>query len=123
MSTRPMARLMHCVAVPSSRTTPISPRWSPARGGKSAALKAICAPPVKSGEILFEGARIDGLSVRSSCERHRLRDEQRLIFASMSVMDNLVWRLHAPATQQWSGYPGRYRDSAELFPAAGETEA
>jgi len=64
----------------------------PHGGGKSAALKAICGLlPVKSGEILFEGSRIDGLSVEKLVARGIVYvDEQRLIFASMSVMDNLV---------------------------------
>ena len=64
----------------------------PHGAGKSAALKAICGLlPITSGEIVFEGARIDGLSVEALVGRGIVYvDEQRLIFASMSVMDNLL---------------------------------
>jgi branched-chain amino acid transport system ATP-binding protein len=64
----------------------------PHGGGKSASLKAICGLlPISSGEIHFEGARIDGLSVEKLVARGIVYvDEQRLIFASMSVMDNLL---------------------------------
>ncbi len=64
----------------------------PHGGGKSASLKAICGLlPVTSGEILFEGSRINGLPVEKLVSRGiAYVDEQRLIFASMSVMDNLI---------------------------------
>jgi len=64
----------------------------PHGSGKSATLKAICGLlPVRSGEILFEGARIDGLPVEHLVRKGIVYvDEQRLIFASMSVMDNLL---------------------------------
>ena len=69
----------------------------PHGGGKSAALKAICGLlPVRSGEILFEGTRINGLSVERLVGKGIVYvDEQRLIFASMSVMDNLVLGAYA----------------------------
>jgi branched-chain amino acid transport system ATP-binding protein len=69
----------------------------PHGGGKSAALKAICGLlPVRSGEILFEGSRINGSSVEQLVGKGIVYvDEQRLIFASMSVMDNLVLGAYA----------------------------
>ncbi len=64
----------------------------PHGGGKSAALKAICGLlPVSSGDILFEGERVNGLPVEKLASKGiAYVDERRLIFASMSVMDNLL---------------------------------
>lgn len=74
------------------RRAEIAALVGPHGGGKSAALKAICGLlPVRAGDILFEGARINGLSVERLVGKGIVYvDEQRLIFASMSVMDNLV---------------------------------
>lgn len=64
----------------------------PHGGGKSAALKTICGLlPASAGDILFEGERINGLPVEKLAARGIVYvDERRLIFASMSVMDNLL---------------------------------
>lgn len=64
----------------------------PHGGGKSAALKTICGLlPATAGDILFEGERISGLPVEKLAARGIVYvDERRLIFASMSVMDNLL---------------------------------
>jgi len=74
------------------RRAEIAALVGPHGGGKSAALKAICGLlPVRSGEILFEGRRTDGLSVEQLVSMGiAYVDEQRLLFASMSVMDNLM---------------------------------
>ncbi len=64
----------------------------PHGGGKSAALKTVCGLlPTTRGDILFEGERINGLPVERLASRGIVYvDERRLIFASMSVMDNLL---------------------------------
>jgi branched-chain amino acid transport system ATP-binding protein len=74
------------------RRAEIAALVGPHGGGKSAALKAICGLlPISSGEIRFEGSRIDGLTVEKLVSLGIVYvDEQRLIFASMSVMDNLL---------------------------------
>jgi branched-chain amino acid transport system ATP-binding protein len=97
----------------------------PHGGGKSAALKAICGLlPVRSGDILFEGSRINGSSVERLVGKGIVYvDEQRLIFASMSVMDNLV--LGAYARRRRTG-ANAIRDDIEtvltLFPILRERQ-
>lgn len=97
----------------------------PHGGGKSAALKAICGLlPVTSGEVWFEGCRVDGLSVEALVGRGIVYvDEQRLIFASMSVMDNLL--LGAYARRRRNG-GNAIRDDVEtvmnLFPILRERQ-
>lgn len=97
----------------------------PHGGGKSAALKAICGLlPVRSGEILFEGSRINGLPVEKLVGRGIVYvDEQRLLFASMSVRDNLV--LGAYSRRHRHG-TGAIRDDIEtvftLFPILSERQ-
>ncbi len=97
----------------------------PHGGGKSAALKAICGLlPIDSGEIVFEGERIDGISVEKLVGRGIVYvDERRLIFASMSVMDNLL--LGAYSRRRRNGSTA-VRDDIEtvlkLFPILGERQ-
>jgi len=59
--------------------------------GKSTTLRAICGlkPPI-SGEIWFEGKRIDGIPTRKIIERGiGLVPEGRRIFPQMTVLENL----------------------------------
>lgn len=69
----------------------------PHGAGKSAALKAICGLlPVTQGEILYGGSRIDGLPIEKLVALGiSYVDEQRLIFSSMSVMDNILLGTYA----------------------------
>ncbi|MDP2726610.1 MAG: ATP-binding cassette domain-containing protein, partial [Dehalococcoidia bacterium] len=60
--------------------------------GKTSTLNAIAgATPVKKGEILFSGERIDGLTPERLVEAGiSLVPERRRLFPSMSVLDNLI---------------------------------
>lgn len=60
--------------------------------GKTSTLNAIAgATPVKSGEILFSGERIDGSTPERLVEVGiSLVPERRRLFPSMSVLDNLI---------------------------------
>ncbi len=95
----------------------------PHGGGKSAALKAICGLlPVTSGEIVFEGERINGLAVEKLVARGIVYvDERRLIFASMSVMDNLLLGAYSRRRRNGSGKVGDDIETVmKLFPILGE---
>ncbi len=95
----------------------------PHGGGKSATLKAVCGLlRVTSGEIVFEGERINGLAVEKLVERGIVYvDERRLIFASMSVMDNLLLGAYSRRRRNGSS---KVSDDIEtvmkLFPILGE---
>ena len=60
--------------------------------GKTTTLKSICALiPIFSGEIQFEGQRIDGLPGHSIVKRGiTMCPEGRQVFPDMSVMENLA---------------------------------
>lgn len=60
--------------------------------GKTTTLKSICALiPIFSGEIQFEGQRIDGLPGHSIVKRGiTMCPEGRQVFPEMSVMENLA---------------------------------
>ena len=60
--------------------------------GKTTTLKCICALiPILSGEIQFEGQRIDGLPGHTIVKRGiTMCPEGRQVFPEMSVMENLA---------------------------------
>jgi branched-chain amino acid transport system ATP-binding protein len=60
--------------------------------GKTTTLKSICALiPISSGEIQFEGQRIDGLPGHSIVKRGiTMCPEGRQVFPEMTVMENLA---------------------------------
>ncbi|MCD6567876.1 MAG: ABC transporter ATP-binding protein [Dehalococcoidia bacterium] len=64
----------------------------PHGSGKSTALRAICGIlAIARGEVLFAGHQIQGLPIEKTVGRGMAYvDENRLVFPSMSVMDNLI---------------------------------
>lgn len=97
----------------------------PHGGGKSAALKAICGLlPVSCGDILFEGERINGLPVEKLVAKGIVYvDERRLIFASMSVMDNLLLGAYSRGRSTGnSAVKDDIETVVNLFPILGERQ-
>ncbi len=64
----------------------------PHGAGKSTTLRAICGIiAITNGEVLFEGHAIQGLPIEQTVGMGMSYvDENRLVFPSMSVMDNLI---------------------------------
>ncbi|HYB56729.1 MAG TPA: ABC transporter ATP-binding protein [Alphaproteobacteria bacterium] len=91
--------------------------------GKSTLLKSISGLlPARSGEILFEGARIDQLSARARVRLGIVHvPEGRQIFVGLSVLDNL--RLGAFTVRRTLGEAGlaaRLEAVCERFPVLRE---
>lgn len=93
--------------------------------GKSTTLRAISGLlPLVSGEIWFEGERIDGLPAHKIVERGIAQSpEGRRLFRQMSVEDNL--KLGAYSRRDASGVRSDMERVYELFPVLSErrTEA
>lgn len=93
--------------------------------GKSTTLRAISGLlPLVSGEIWFEGERIDGLPAHKIVERGIAQSpEGRRLFRQMSVEDNL--KLGAYSRRDPSGVRSDMERVYELFPVLSErrTEA
>jgi branched-chain amino acid transport system ATP-binding protein len=64
----------------------------PHGAGKSTTLRAICGIiAITNGEVLFEGRAIQGMPIEKTVGLGMSYvDENRLVFPSMSVMDNLI---------------------------------
>jgi len=80
--------------------------------GKSTTLRAICGlKPPTSGEIWFEGERIDGMPARKIVERGiTLVPEGRRIFPQMMVLENLQMGAYLRKDRK-----GVSRDLEEVF--------
>jgi len=80
--------------------------------GKSTTLRAICGlKPPTSGEIWFEGERIDGMPARKIVERGiTLVPEGRRIFPQMMVLENLQMGAYLRKDRR-----GVSRDLEEVF--------
>lgn len=88
--------------------------------GKSTTLRAISGllKPV-SGEVWFEGERIDGLAAHKIVERGIAQSpEGRRLFRQMSVEDNL--KLGAYSRKDTTGVRGDMDRIYDLFPVLGE---
>jgi len=95
----------------------------PHGSGKSATLRAICGLlPVASGEIIFGERRIQRTSTEELVSLGiAYVDERRLIFPSMSVMDNLLlgaYRRYGKETRD--NIQGDIESVFKLFPVLKE---
>jgi len=88
--------------------------------GKSTTLRAISGLlKLASGEIWFEGERLDGLAAHKIVERGIAQSpEGRRLFRQMSVEDNL--KLGAFSRKDTSGIRGDMDRIFDLFPVLGE---
>jgi len=70
--------------------------------GKSTLLKAICGLiPIKAGEMVFDGHRINDLSAPQLVERGLVYvAEDRRLFLDMTVKENLILGAYLPAAQK-----------------------
>jgi len=70
--------------------------------GKSTLLKAICGLiPIKVGEMVFDGHRINDLSAPQLVERGLVYvAEDRRLFLDMTVKENLILGAYLPAAQK-----------------------
>lgn len=89
--------------------------------GKSTTLKCICGlNPIRSGQILFNGERIDSLAGHLIVERGiTMCPEGRQVFPDMSVRENLEMGAH---TRRDSNQESDLQSMFDLFPVLRQRE-